>query len=70
MPALFTGEIVTNVLASAFGFVAFTYGKRMHCWAPMLCGLGMMLLPLFAEDVALLIGSLLLAGASIVLRRV
>jgi hypothetical protein len=65
---LFTANCIAGVVFSAFGFVIFTYGKRMRYWTPMLCGLGLMLLPLFVADVALLVGSTLLGTAAIVFR--
>ena len=50
------------------GFVAFTYGKRMRHWTPMICGLILMLLPLFVADLALLLTSALLGATAIVFR--
>jgi hypothetical protein len=66
--ALFTANCIGSVVFSAFGFIVFTYGKRMRYWTPMLCGLALMLLPLFVEDLALLISSALLGAAAIVFR--
>jgi len=40
----------------------------MRYWTPMLCGLALMLLPLFVADVALLVGSTLLGIAAVVFR--
>ena len=68
MPDVFTMNCVAGVVFSAFGFIVFTYGKRMRYWTPMLCGLALMLLPLFVADVALLVGSALLGIAAIVFR--
>jgi hypothetical protein len=68
MPDVFTMNCVAGVVFSAFGFIVFTYGKRMGYWTPMLCGLALMLLPLFVADVALLVGSTLLGTAAIVFR--
>ena len=68
VPDVFSLNCVAGVLFSAFGFVVFTYGKRMGYWTPMLCGLALMLLPLFVADVALLVGSTLLGTAAIVFR--
>jgi hypothetical protein len=65
---LSTANCIASVVFSAFGFVVFTYGKRMRYWTPMLCGLALMLLPLFVADVALLVGSALLGIAAIVFR--
>jgi hypothetical protein len=68
MPDVFTMNCVAGIVFSAFGFIVFTYGKRMGYWTPMLCGLALMLLPLFVADVALLVGSTLLGTAAIVFR--
>jgi hypothetical protein len=65
---LSTANCIASVVFSAFGFVVFTYGKRMGYWTPMLCGLALMLLPLFVADVALLVSSTLLGTAAIVFR--
>jgi hypothetical protein len=64
----FTANCIASVVFSAFGFVVFTYGKRMRYWTPMLCGLALMLLPLFLADLALLISSAVLGTAAIVFR--
>ncbi len=50
MPDVFTMNCVAGVVFSAFGFIVFTYGKRMGYWTPMLCGLALMLLPLFVAE--------------------
>jgi len=66
--ALFTANCIGSVVFSAFGFIVFTYGKRMKYWIPMLCGLALMLLPLFLADLALVVTSALLGTAAIVFR--
>ena len=68
VPDFFSLNCVAGVVFSAFGFIVFTYGKRLGYWTPMLCGLALMLLPLFVADVALLVGSTLLGTAAIVFR--
>jgi hypothetical protein len=68
VPDFFSLNCVAGVLFSAFGFVVFTYGKRMRYWTPMFCGLALMLLPLFVADIALVVGSTLLGIAAIVFR--
>ena len=68
MPASFIVNSVAGVVFSAFGFIVFSYGKRMRYWTPMLCGLALMLLPLFVADLALVISSALLGTAAIVFR--
>ena len=65
VPDFFSLNCVAGVLFSAFGFVVFTYGKRMRYWTPMLCGLALMLLPLFVADVALFVGSTVLGIAAV-----
>ena len=68
VPDFFSLNCIAGVVFSAFGFVVFTYGKRMGYWTPMFCGLALMLLPLFVADLALLVGSTLLGTAAIVFR--
>ena len=68
VPDFFSLNCVAGVVFSAFGFIVFTYGKRMKYWTPMLCGLALMLLPLFLADLALLITSAVLGTAAIVFR--
>jgi len=69
MPDAFPAGYIGSIIFGGLGFVAFTYGKRMHHWTPMICGLGLMLLPLFVEDLPLLISSVVLSTAAIVFRR-
>jgi hypothetical protein len=66
--ALFAANCIGSVVFSAFGFIVFTYGKRMRYWTPMLCGLALMLLPLFVADLALIVSSAALGIAAIVFR--
>jgi len=68
VPDFFSLDCVAGVVVSAFGFIVFTYGKRMKYWTPMLCGLALMLLPLFVADLALLVSSAILGTAAIVFR--
>ena len=68
VPDFFSLNCIAGVVFSAFGFVVFTYGKRMRYWTPMFCGLALMLLPLFVADVALFVGSTLLGIAAVVFR--
>ncbi len=68
VPDFFSLDCVAGVVFSAFGFIVFTYGKRMKYWTPMLCGLALMLLPLFVADLALLASSAILGTAAIVFR--
>ncbi|PYK57437.1 MAG: hypothetical protein DME43_15145 [Verrucomicrobia bacterium] len=68
VPDFFSLNCVAGVVFSAFGFVVFTYGKRMGYWTPMLCGLALMLLPLLVADLALFVASGVLGTAAIVFR--
>ena len=68
VPDFFSLDCVAGVVFSAFGFIVFTYGKRMKYWTPTLCGLALMLLPLFLADLALLVSSAILGTAAIVFR--
>jgi len=53
-------NLIGNLLFSSIGFVAFIYGKRMHFWKVMLCGLLLMIFPYFVESMPLMyaIGSI------------
>ena len=68
MPDAFTANCIGSLVFSGLGLVAFTYGKRMRHWTPMICGLILMLLPLFVADLALLLTSALLGATAIVFR--
>jgi hypothetical protein len=68
VPDLTLTNIISGLVFSGLGFVAFTYGKRMSCWMPMLCGIGLMMLPLLLEDVPLVIASSVLGLAAIIFR--
>lgn len=47
-------NLIGNLLFSSIGFVAFIYGKRMHFWKVMLCGLLLMIFPYFVENMSML----------------
>lgn len=47
-------NLIGNLLFSSIGFVAFIYGKRMHFWKVMLCGLLLMIFPYFVENMSLM----------------
>lgn len=47
-------NLIGNLLFSSIGFVAFIYGKRMSAWQPMFCGLGLMIVPYFIADTAVM----------------
>ncbi|PZR78786.1 MAG: hypothetical protein DLM52_02360 [Chthoniobacterales bacterium] len=69
VPALSLTDLIGGLLFSSLGFVAFTYGKRMGYWTPMLCGIALMLLPLLLADAPLLVVSAALTGTAIIFRR-
>lgn len=68
MPELSASNWISGLFFSSVGFAAFTYGKRMACWSPMLCGLGLVLLPLVLTGTALLIASMVLTSTAMVFR--
>lgn len=68
MPALSLPNCIAGLVFSSFGVVAFAYGKRMSCWTPMVCGIALMMLPLFLANAALLITSTVLGTVAIVFR--
>ncbi|MBV9010131.1 MAG: hypothetical protein JO354_13360 [Verrucomicrobia bacterium] len=68
MPALSLSNFIGGLIFSSIGFVAFTYGRRMGYWIPMLCGIGLMVLPLFADDALLFVASAVLCATAVVFR--
>jgi hypothetical protein len=51
----FTGvNLIGGLIFGAIGTVAFIYGKRMHLWKPMFCGIGLMVYPYFIADTAVM----------------
>ena len=50
MPVFNSANLIGGLLFGSIGFVAFTYGKRMHVWKPMLLGLALMVYPYFVEN--------------------
>ena len=68
VPEFSLTNIIAGLVFSGLGFVVFTYGKRMSYWVPMLCGIGLMMLPLFIADTRLLITSTVLGIIAIVFR--
>jgi hypothetical protein len=47
-------NLICGLVFGSIGFVAFVYGKRMHLWKMMLCGLALMIYPYFVEDMLIL----------------
>jgi hypothetical protein len=47
-------NLCAQVLFSSIGFVGFAYGKKMRAWKPMFIGLGLMAVPYFIADTAIL----------------
>jgi hypothetical protein len=47
-------NLIGGLVFGSIGFVAFVYGKRMHLWKMMLCGLALMIYPYFVEDMLIL----------------
>jgi hypothetical protein len=56
MPVFSTASLVANFLFGSIGLVGFMYGKRMHLWKVMFCGLALMVYPYFFESALLLYG--------------
>jgi hypothetical protein len=54
MPDLNAASLIGGLIFGSIGFVAFIYGKRMHLWKPMLCGIALMVYPYFIADAAIL----------------
>ena len=47
---LSAGNLIGGLVFGSIGFVAFIYGKRMHLWKPMFCGIVLMIYPYFIGD--------------------
>lgn len=43
-------NLIGNLVFSGIGFVAFTYGRKLSLWKPMLGGLALMIVPYFVAD--------------------
>jgi hypothetical protein len=68
VPEMSLSNVIAGLIFSGLGFVVFTYGKRMNFWVPMFCGIGLMMLPLFVDDLPLLITSAALGAVAIIFR--
>ena len=56
-------SLILNVVFSAIGMGYFVYGKRQKALIPVLCGVGLMVYPLFVSQALLMI----LTGAGLML---
>ena len=62
-------NLIAGIIFGSIGFVAFTYGKRLNLWTPMICGLGLMIYPYFiANTIALFAIGLVGTAALFVMR--
>ncbi len=43
-------NLIGGFVFSSIGLVAFVYGKRMHLWKPIFCGLALMIVPYFIAN--------------------
>ncbi len=43
-------NLIGGFIFSSIGLVAFIYGKRMHLWKPIFCGLALMIYPYFIAN--------------------
>jgi hypothetical protein len=59
-------NLFAGLIFGSIGFVAFIYGKRMHLWTPMLCGIALMIYPYFVNN-ALALWLIGVAGTGILL---
>ncbi|HYY14220.1 MAG TPA: hypothetical protein VE758_07295 [Chthoniobacterales bacterium] len=59
-------NLFAGLIFGSIGFVAFVYGKRMHLWTPMLCGIALMIYPYFVNN-ALALWLIGVAGTGILL---
>jgi hypothetical protein len=69
MPVFTGANLIGGLVFGSIGFIAFTYGKRMQVWKPMLLGLALMAYPYFvANDVALFVIGILGTAALFLFR--
>jgi hypothetical protein len=43
-------NLIGGFIFSSIGLIAFIYGKRMHLWKPIFCGLALMIVPYFIAN--------------------
>ena len=43
-------NLIGGFIFSSIGLIAFVYGKRMHLWGPIFCGLALMIFPYFVAN--------------------
>jgi hypothetical protein len=69
MPVFTAANLIGGLVFGSIGFVAFTYGKRMHVWKPMLLGLVLMGYPYFvSNDIAVFVIGILGTAALFLFR--
>ena len=54
MAGMSAASLIGGLVFGSIGFVALVYGKRMHLWKMMLCGLALMIFPYFIGNVSIL----------------
>jgi len=51
-----TSTLLWTMLFGAFGLGFFTYGKKQRAYVPLLCGVGLMVFPLFVSNIWAIVG--------------
>ena len=69
MPEFSSANLIGGLLFGSIGFVAFIYGKRMHLWKPMLCGIGLMVYPYFIGNTAIMYAIGIVGSAALIFMR-
>ena len=46
-----TSTLLWTMLFGAFGLGFFSYGKKQRAFVPLLCGVGLMVFPLFVSNI-------------------
>ena len=52
-----TSSLMWGVLFSSFGLGFFLYGKKQKAVVPLVCGLGLMVMPYFISNILLLVAA-------------
>ena len=57
--------LILSIIPSSIGFVLFTYGRKMHRFPQLLCGILFMVYPYFTPNIASMVGVGLTMGAAL-----
>jgi hypothetical protein len=57
--------LILSIVPSSIGFVLFTYGRKLHRFPQLLCGILFMVYPYFTPNVASMVGVGVSVGAAL-----